>query len=367
MYNSSFKYTLADNVRVYSNGDNEYRIRKGIWNYEEAGLTLDAFNKNMRDALVKIFNDMDEGIAVDIFDVMEEMQLTQDEKNLVERLMLQLQEQNYVVYENDDFIKQLLYSLIGGSVINQFAGEVNMLKPVLFFADTEYIRDYAQTVAKQMSLPLTVMGEKEYKDLCEADLTTRFDAYDTKQKMEEFQKFIEPFYCIVGSFERPHINFLRNLNRLLVDMSKPLTLSMMDGPFLSLLTIKPTETGCIECFENRVLARMQEMSAYRKFVAHTRKYAPMKEKTYASPIIQAFTSLALFEGFLLSAIGRSKLAGRVLNMYIPIMEIQIQDLMRVPFCPACGFIAQAEMEEMYTSSKKIVGNIINKIMINNEI
>ena len=49
-------------------------------------------------------------------------------------------------------------------------------------------------------------------------------------------------------------------------------------------------------------------------------------------------------------IGKAKLAGRVLNTYVPLMEIQVQPLLRVRFFPACGFVAEACIEEMYSSS-----------------
>ena len=52
--------------------------------------------------------------------------------------------------------------------------------------------------------------------------------------------------------------FLRNLNRVLVQTSQVLSLSLLDGPFTTVFTIKPPETGCFECFEQRLLARMEE-------------------------------------------------------------------------------------------------------------
>jgi len=48
---------------------------------------------------------------------------------------------------------------------------------------------------------------------------------------------------------------------------------------------------------------------------------------------------------------------------VPLMEIQVQRLLRVPFCPACGFVAEAKMEEMYTSSKKIVDRVVDRITV----
>ena len=43
------------------------------------------------------------------------------------------------------------------------------------------------------------------------------------------------------------------------------------------------------------------------------------------------------------------------------MELQVEDILRVPYCPACGTIAKAQIDEMYTSSKKLVDTILEKI------
>lgn len=111
------------------------------------------------------------------------------------------------------------------------------------------------------------------------------------------------------------------------------------------------------------MARMQDIPAYRQFSDSTRKFAEQTNKVLASPLMHSLASQALFEGFLVQRIGKAKLAGRVLNTYLPIMEIQVQDLLRAPFCPACGFVAQAQMDEMYTSTKQVVEQVVSRIVV----
>lgn len=74
-------------------------------------------------------------------------------------------------------------------------------------------------------------------------------------------------------------------------------------------------------------------------------------------------TIALQEAFLIEGIHKAKLAGRVLNIFVPMLEIQVQDLLRVPYCSACGHIAKAEYEEMYTSSSKIVEKLLSTVEI----
>ncbi len=218
-------------------------------------------------------------------------------------------------------------------------------------------------LAKEINMPLTVMTQDEFKVIEAMDLTTKFEAYGTRKQLESLRESLEPFSCIVGCIERPHIIFLRNLNRVLVQTSQALSLSLLDGPFTTVFTIKPPETGCFECFEQRLLARMMEMPSYQQFVAQTRNLPRFDNKIRASPLMHSLAAQALFEGLMVSKIGKAKLAGRVLNTYVPLMEIQVQPLLRVPFCPACGFVAEARMEEMYTSSKKIIDRVVERITL----
>ena len=246
--------------------------------------------------------------------------------------------------------RRLLNRLLGGTD-DYVTNGGSSGKPVLFFADTQSIKDYAVMLAKEINLPMAVMTEEDFQRIEAVDLTTKFDAYGTRQQLESVRQIVEPFGCIVGCSERPHIIFLRNLNRVLLQTTQALSLSLLDGPFTTVFTIKPPETGCFECFEQRLLARMEEMPTYHQFVAQTTDLPRLETKIHASPLMHSLAAQALFEGLMVQKIGKAKLAGRVLNTYVPLMEIQVQPLLRVPFCPACGFVAEARMEEMYSSSK----------------
>jgi len=46
------KYVLADSVCIYFNGTDEVRIRKGIWNYEEAILSFEGFSDLFKQTLL---------------------------------------------------------------------------------------------------------------------------------------------------------------------------------------------------------------------------------------------------------------------------------------------------------------------------
>ena len=353
---------LREDVQIYFNGADELRLRKGVWNFEEAILTFEGLSKDHKDALVKMFNFLQDGSGVDSERLPNEQNLTQLEREQVAQTLDALRAKDYVCDGDDADATHFLNQLLGGTtefVTNSAVSE----GPVLFFADTQSVKDYAVMLAKEINMPLTVMTQDEFKVIEAMDLTTKFEAYETRKQLESVRESLEPFSCIVGCIERPHIIFLRNINRVLVQTSQVLSLSLLDGPFTTVFTIKPPETGCFECFEQRLLARMEETPSYQQFVAQTRNLPRFENKIRASPLMHSLAAQALFEGLMVSKIGKAKLAGRVLNTYVPLMEIQVQPLLRVPFCPACGFVAEARMEEMYTSSKKIIDRVLDRITL----
>jgi thiazole/oxazole-forming peptide maturase SagC family component len=353
---------LSDGVHVYYNGADELRVRKGIWNFEEAILTFDGLSTDHKESLVMLFTLLQDGRGVDTERLPNEENLTQLEQQQVVQTLDALRSNDYVSDGEDADGRRLLNQLLAGA--DEYAPNGGASdRPVLFFADTQSIKDYAVMLAREIRLPLTVMTHEQFRLIELADLTTKFDAYLTREQLKSVRQIVEHFGCIVGCLERPRIIFLRNLNRVLVQTSQALSLSLLDGPFTTVFTIKPPETGCFECFEQRLLARMEEMPSYHHFVAQTSDVPRLETKIHASPLMHSLAAQALFEGLTVQKIGKAKLAGRVLNTYVPLMEIQVQPLLRVPFCPACGFVAEARMEEMYSSSRKIVDRVVDRIAV----
>ena len=231
--------------------------------------------------------------------------------------------------------------------------EVLHVGPILFVTDNHRLKEYAEMVADDLEINLTYMSEAEMKRIEEADILDKTEAMKTEADMNELERSVFPFSCVVVSLERPRLKFLRKLNRLLIKSSIPMVLTVLDGPFISISSMKGNETACYECYENRVIARNQELSSYRRFYEQTGGMGMLTQKTYMTPIVQMFTTFALFEAFLLVSVGKCKMAGRVLNVYLPIMEIQVQDLLRIPYCPSCGHVAKANIMKCILRPRKL--------------
>jgi thiazole/oxazole-forming peptide maturase SagC family component len=159
---------------------------------------------------------------------------------------------------------------------------------------------------------------------------------------------------------------LRNLNRVLIKAEKPLILGLVDGPFASVLSVVPHQSGCFECYEQRLLARLEDTFAYHQYVRHTANSdgaAGAKSAAAYAPGLHMLAGAVISEAFLYATLSVLRLAGRALSVYLPLLEVQVQDLLRVPYCPGCGFIATAQMKEMYTSSRRLVSEMVARVNV----
>ncbi len=83
---------LQEDVQIYYNGADELRLRKGIWNFEEAILSFEGLSSHHKDTLVKMFNLLQDGKGVDTERLPDEQNLTQLERanrRNIHRLMCQ--------------------------------------------------------------------------------------------------------------------------------------------------------------------------------------------------------------------------------------------------------------------------------------
>ncbi|MBN1243430.1 MAG: hypothetical protein JXA15_12080 [Spirochaetales bacterium] len=357
------KYHLADDAKVFWDGDETFRVRKGIWNYTEAVLAIGGeeekardFYRRCADALIleRCFDPEAIGAAAGL-----------DAEGLAAAAdnFSQLARQGFLHTEDQSFLTRSLVNLLSMS----FTGidDVKRVQPALFLSTDPTSAKVAGFLSDEMKYPLDMADEALMAELSAVDLTTRSEAMEHLKAFERLEERLKPYSAILGCFLRPPIGALRNLNRVLVKLRIPLLLGFVDGPFLTLLCTSSPETGCFECFEHRVLARLEDTAAYTSFVRKAVESGRKKEgegKAHAS-LIGFLVSSVLAEGFLASSLRINKLAGRIINVYLPTLEIQVQDLLRVPYCPACGSVAAADMDELYTSGRAVIDRMLDKIQI----
>lgn len=353
-------YGLNEGVRVFRSGD-EIRFRKGIWNYNEATVRL----AGQGERVVRFFNALYERLArgyeADLDAIGREISASVEELASYRELLENLKSQQYLRDSEQRAVSQAVSALLGGN-LNGLEAYVGTPRPVLFFTDSDYARDAAKALAGEIGLPLDILDSETQETLVTADLTTRVDAVQHAETVARLEKVFHPYSCALGCVASPGLSMLRNINRLLIRAEKPLILGLLDGPFMSALATLATQTGCFECFEQRMLARIEDTIIYQRFVEATAG-SPTASGPWRSPHMHMLVAAVVSEGYLYSTLGMLRLAGRIVNTYLPLLEIQVQDLLRTPYCPACGFISKAQMNEMYTSSRRVVSEMLAKIEV----
>ncbi|MGZ5442615.1 MAG: hypothetical protein ACXW5U_06190 [Thermoanaerobaculia bacterium] len=352
-------YELGDGVRIFRTGD-EIRLRKGVWNHQEATLRLTGQPQPVVAILNAVYDALLGGKPVDLAAVAAAQGVNGDSLKQFEGLFETLLQQQYLRSSSQKDAARTVGSLLGGTL--GFEEQIASPRPVMLFSDGDYTERSAKMLAQEMGLPLDVADADLAHTLTTTDLTQRGDALDHVDAVARLEKVFQPYSCVVACLAAPNLTLLRNLNRLLIRAEKPLIAGLIDGPFVIALSTIATDTGCFECFEQRSLARLEDTAVYHEFVRATAGTSAAGAK-WAAPQLHMLVSTVLSEAFLFASFGMMRLAGRVVSVYLPLLEIQVQDLLRIPYCPACGFVSRGQMNEMYTSTRRIVTEMMNKIRI----
>lgn len=356
-------YYLGDDVRLFWEDDNTLRVRKGIWNYSEANFNFAHEKDHVRTFYRRCAEDFILRRECDIAAIMSDFDFTMEEINQIHHNFTAMTNASFFFHQDQTELTKTIVNLL--SLNFPGAESIQYVQPAFFIGDNEATNSIARFMSGAMNYPLDFADSSFIKELSMADLTSRTEAMEYLKQIEKFEQILKTASVVLGCYMRPNIQFLRNLNRVLIKMKKPSVLSFIDGPFLTLLSTASPETGCFECFEHRVLARLEDTNAYHLFVKATMEQSGSvfreKDGKSFSPLIGLLVSAVLSEGFLSSSVRINKLTGRILNIYLPTLEIQVQDLLRVPYCPACGNIAVGEMNEHYTSARKVIDRMLEKI------
>jgi len=363
--NSDSVFLLKEDVRIFSSGPAEFRFRKGVWSFTEAVIRLEGQEERVKRFFTRVVDELTAHGEADLNRLASDLGISSEELPGYRAILDRIRDQGFLHRLEESETQRIVSFLLGGN-ISGFEEYIGPARPVLFVSDQAYAREAARSIASTMAFPVDFLDEQTLSALAQADLTTKTEAMEHLKAIEAHQQRLAPYACVVVCLSAPHVSLLRNLNRVLIRLEKPLVAGLLDGPFLHLLSTSAAETGCFECFEHRLLARLEDTVVYQRFVEAGRlSPCGLRElrSTVSTPILHMLVSGALAEAFLFATLGMLRLAGRVVSIYLPVLEIQVEDLLRVPYCPACGFVSAARMDEMFTSSRRIVNEMVSKIEI----
>lgn len=352
------KYKFDNDIRLFFNGNNEIRIRAGLWNYNEAIIDLSPYKDNVKDVVINILKELNENE----FDPnsIATYQIPDSDKEEINQLVNGLYQAGMIYSSENLNIKERVTSSILGQMKDSLVESDLKDSKVLFVCDSKYCLKLAQDLCKEIRLDIDFEGIEYITNVTKYDLTTKYDAYETEKALTKLGSFVKNYDSIVISLKHININFLRNMNRLALEYEKTLSAGFIDGPFITALSTNPQKTGCFECFETRILARLEDHVLYERYVKEdkTREGDIDPSKSIISSIL---TNLLVSEAFLLKNYSLTKFEGRVLSIFVPSLEIQVQDILRVPYCPACGNISRAKFEEINIESRVMVNDILKDL------
>lgn len=350
---------FRESVRVYDNGADEIRLRMGVFNYEEVELNLSTLTESLAKFMRKVvgFLQSDEGYNAEILN---EQLLEPYEKEIATSIINELQATNYIVSSEERNVgKELTLTLLGYFEQEDLESDEDAnKKKILFFADDDYSRNTGKALAEEMHMPLSLMENELFQEIRNTDLTTNTDGLTSVRHMRRYAEIFKEYDAIVGCMKNLSVLFMRNLNRISVELEIPVVLTFIDGPVICALATNPYTTGCLECFELRALSRLEDHVQYHNFVKVDQGTSEKNRSKGVVPLLNVLVNIAVSESYLIRRIGASKFTGRLLTVYLPTLEIQAQDILRLPFCPACGAVAKACLEEKNISSRALVDEMV---------
>ena len=354
------KFKLVSDVRLLFNGSDEIRIRSGLWNYNEAIIDLAPLKQGCKQAVKQMLQGL-QGSGFAEEDI-KGLAVTKEDQQQLQDLLLGLLNAGMIYSSDDKNLRDRVTDVILGKIKDSLVQSDLKHSRVLFVSDCSYNSNLAKELAKQLNFNMNYADVTFVQKVAKHDLTTHFDALKTERSLSAIYELVKEYDAFVISLKHTNMLFLRNMNRVCLEYNKKMTVGMLDGPFVTAFSINPPHTGCAECFENRILARLEDHALYERYVQNdlVREDSFDAAKVVLSSIL---TNVLVSEAFLIANYSLTKFEGRVLSIFYPTLEIQTQELLRVPFCPACGKVSKANFEELNIQSRVIVDDLL-KTMTN---
>ncbi len=338
------KYSLNNNVRIIQRGS-IITFRKGLWDYNEASIDINELNEDVALKLCKLVTDLWNGQDID-----------DEEYEELKEVIDGLYYGEFLLNADEKHIREDILKILLGNMSYQ-ARRVENPKKVLLVTDSNYIEKIAIDMSKEIGLELDILDKDMIFNIMHANLTQKLDALSRMDTIKKYGDFFKDYSAIAVCQYRLNILFLRNINEVCIENGTQLIISALDGPFVHMTALKPPKTADFDSLEQRILARLEDHTLYRDFTnidVHTR----CKENKAYIPILTLLLSMCISEAYLVSNIGSSKFEGRLLSIYIPTLEIQVQDILKIPTSNAMGNLAKTQYKDNQVEARKIINQIL---------
>ncbi|MEU4089953.1 hypothetical protein [Streptomyces aureus] len=339
---------LATSVRLLAVEPGVIRLRWGIWNFSEVTVDLRAESPEVRAAMSELFDTLAAGESSDgSFDWA--AGLSPVERANLRLAVTELRQAGFLAYDSpSEHGTAMARALLGN--LDLYGTAESSRTTVGFVADSTSAATYVSRQAALLGAPVELMPTEFMTELTDADLTSGMGGLTAADTLKRLSEYIEHCDSLIACISQASLLALRNLNRLACHLEKPVVVGLLDGPFATVVGAESPRTGCLECFEQRSLARLEDHIGYHAFVGAGVPQA----RGGPNGVEWLLCAHLVNEAVLLRSLGTSRFLGRALSVYLPTYEMQAQDVLRIGTCPACGHVARDIVEEINFSSRVVI-------------
>lgn len=319
---------MSDNVCKINNDEDKYIIRSGVWNHMEFILSRSEFEANDSnfDTMVKLLNELFEGIIIDI-----------------------------VGNQYDPYILLIVDQLLSYNVIKEVESSCdndNKTLKSMIIVEEEFIelaKIFNETGER-------IIGQTELECLMEDNLLTNLDYIKKQTTIEILKEFLSEYTQLKVILSRPRLEFLESINRIAIELNIPWCLAYIDGNIATVAAFNSDYTACFECLEQHNSVRMNNYNSYLQYKKEQNGYScKSMTKTDFMFLFSFLSKINEINYFDIS----SPLEGKVVSIYLPNFEVYSENIMRSPMCPACGHISVNRATNYNARTENIIKKILS--------
>lgn len=342
---------LATSVRLLAAEPRVFRLRWGIWNFNEVTVDLRNESPAVQEAMTGFFTLLASGAPAPA-DFEAAPGLSPVERANLKLVANELRQAGFLAYDSTaDQGSDMARVLLGN--LDLYGAETSVGAGVGFASDSATAAEYVAGQSLALGAKVQMLPGDFMTELHNADLTSGMGGLAAADSLKKLSGMIESLDSLVVCVSRASILTLRNLNRLACHVEKPVVVGLVDGPFATIVGAESPRTGCLECFEQRSLARLEDHIGYHAFVkAGTPGGEGFGQR--ANGVEALLCAYLVNEAVLLQSLGTSRFLGRALSVYLPTYEMQAQDVLRVATCPACGHVSRDISQEINFNSRVVI-------------
>ncbi|WAA09139.1 hypothetical protein [Fervidibacillus albus] len=240
-------------------------------------------------------------------------------------------ERNHIYYQ--DFVTLYNYGFITCSL--------NKTKNILFLVENNISTE-------QLNNAFTsITAEKRNAYISDEDIKNIQSSTEFVKEKELLNKFINCFKSYDYIYYLASLNSLykiRAINKLMLMVQKPFFLGLADNENIFITGINPKITGCFECFEKKILAKLD----FREI------HVPNEQGSISHSELFLMASILQKNIEQTEVNGMSQLMGNVLYFYLPNFEYSFDFNRRTILCNTCAGLNQIHFEEQNVRSINIL-------------